>query len=609
MTTTPDRQLQQIKLLAELDVVVGRAKNWSNKTTDWLPMNTSQAVMQRVLDRVESLRVRWEAPLVVATFGGTGSGKSSLVNALIGEEVATPGRERPTTKQPLLIAHSSSDLEPLRLPAQNFRECRIDADILRDLVIIDCPDPDTTEVAQAGSNLQQLRELVPFCDVLLYVSTQQKYRSARVLDELQDAAGGCRIVFVQTHADVDDDIRDDWRNNLQSRYEVPEIFFVDSVRALEEQQNGQQATGDLGRLQTFLTNRFSANQRSRIRRENSIDLLKLAIDSCEVDLEESIPAVTELSEVLQQQQAKLSERMTKQLSSDLLETRHLWERRLLSEAIEHWGTTPFSLMLQLYSGLGGLLASFGMMRARTTAQVAIIGAMQGWRWVEQQRDSKRAESTVKQAAALGLDHTLLSEVKLVIAGYIHSAKFNSNVSEINTMEAMKIHAEEVEEEFMENAQQQVDDMISELARKNAGRMKRLAFELLFLTYVIFILLRIGVNFFYQSLIYSEPILEANFYIPAGVFFLLWTGILITLFTRGLRDGLEARVSGLAQSLVQRRLSHGLFPELEQACHAAKTDVDELKAVGEQVSQLQLHIQRDESNDLGHIRVQSEHAST
>lgn len=601
MTQHPDRQLEQIKLLAELDVVVERAKCWSAQQTEWLPMKASQAVLQRVLDRVESLRVRWEAPLVVATFGGTGSGKSSLVNALVGEEVTTPGRERPTTKEPMLIAHSHADLDPLRLPTDNFREQRVDAELLRDVVIIDCPDPDTTEVIDAGSNLQQLRELVPFCDVLLYVSTQQKYRSARVLDELRDAASGCRIVFVQTHADVDDDIRDDWRDHLRDSYEVPDIFFVDSVRALQEQQAGQQATGDLGRLQTFLTNRFSANQRSRIRRENSIDLLQLAISSSEEDLAKSAAAVDELSGVLQQQQEKLSQRMTKQLSVDLLETRHLWERRLLNDAIDSWGTTPFSMMLQLYSGLGGLLASFGMMRARTTAQMAIIGAMQGWRWVEQQREHKRADSNVKQAAALGLDNALLSEIKVVIAGYIHSARFTPATTDINSMEVMRQHAEEVEEEFMENAQRQVDETISELARKNSGPVKRLVFELLFMSYVTFVLLRVGINFFYQSLFLSEPILEANFYIPAAVFFVLWTGLLIMSFTRGLRDGLESRVSALAEKMVQRRLSHGLFPELEHACQQVRTNVDDLKAIGEQVSQLQTHIQRDSETGLGHVR--------
>ena len=39
--------------------------------------------------------------VVVALVGGTGSGKSSLLNALAGEEVAPTGVVRPTTERPL----------------------------------------------------------------------------------------------------------------------------------------------------------------------------------------------------------------------------------------------------------------------------------------------------------------------------------------------------------------------------------------------------------------------------------------------------------------------------------------------------------------------------
>ena len=59
---------------------------------------------------------------------------------------------------------------------------RADAPILRDIVILDCPDPDTTESETPGSNLALLHKLLPHCDVLIYTSTQQKYRSARVGD-------------------------------------------------------------------------------------------------------------------------------------------------------------------------------------------------------------------------------------------------------------------------------------------------------------------------------------------------------------------------------------------------------------------------------------------
>src|SRR5271155_1122808 len=51
-------------------------------------------------------------------------------------------------------------------------------------------------------------------------TTQQKYRSARVAEELAAAAPGARLVFVQTHADQDADIRNDWRQTLDPRYQT-----------------------------------------------------------------------------------------------------------------------------------------------------------------------------------------------------------------------------------------------------------------------------------------------------------------------------------------------------------------------------------------------------
>src|SRR5262249_32219195 len=160
-------------------------------------------LVSRLLDRLEPLRVRWEAPLVVATFGGTGTGKSSLVNALVGAEVTAAGKERPTTRQPILLAHPDTDLSQSQTPHDRVKIIRSDQPLLRDIILLDCPDPDTSESDTESTNLGRLHELLPLCDVLLYVSTQQKYRSAKVGDELGKAAESCRLVFIQTHADVD----------------------------------------------------------------------------------------------------------------------------------------------------------------------------------------------------------------------------------------------------------------------------------------------------------------------------------------------------------------------------------------------------------------------
>ena len=98
-------ELAQLELLANVDDLVARLSAWSAESSAWEPIQREKLLVRRTLERLEPMRARVEAPLVVATFGGTGVGKSSLVNALIGDEVTAAGRQRPTTTQPIVIAH------------------------------------------------------------------------------------------------------------------------------------------------------------------------------------------------------------------------------------------------------------------------------------------------------------------------------------------------------------------------------------------------------------------------------------------------------------------------------------------------------------------------
>ena len=590
--SSPD--LAQFELLGRVDEVSGRLTSWAAETSVWEPGRRMRALVQRVLPRLETLRIRLEAPLVVATFGGTGTGKSTLVNALIGRECTTSGRQRPTTRQPVLIVHTEMEVEALGLPLTDFELVRVDAPVLRDIVIIDCPDPDTSEVEEAGTNIERLHRLLPYCDVLIYTSTQQKYRSARVTDELRQAATGCRLLFVQTHADLDSDIRDDWKQQLADGYDVPEMFFVDSREALAAQQEGRTPGGDFGRLLELLTTQLGAGQRVQIRRANLVDLMHAVLGRCRTQLAADWSSIEQLEAALEDQRQSLKQTMTTRLRDELLVSRNLWERRLLSAVTGLWGFSPFSSMLRLYSGLGSLLASMTVFRARSTAQVAIVGVMQGARWWQGRQEERTAEERLGRVSSFGLDDGLLEKARFVIEGYSRDAKLDPGLVDGSSLDVLRERAVDVEDRFLGDAGSRIDGIIDRLAQRNSRLPVRLWYELLFGSYLGFVLYRVGRNFFYDTFLaeFLHPetattikLLPVDFYISAGVFFVLWSGLLVMAFTRRLRRGLKRQIDELASDLVGSRMSGGLFPELEQACRDVESSRHRLEAIAGSVAEL------------------------
>lgn len=576
--------LEHIALLARIDDLTERLNRWVDNAPAWGPARRARSLVSRLLQRVDAVRFRLESPLVVATFGGTGTGKSSLVNALVGEEVTQSGRQRPTTTVPILLIHPDLEPETLGIDLSQFNVKTVDSPLLRDIALIDCPDPDTSESASTGSNLAMLRNLLPQCDVLLYTSTQQKYRSARIVDELADAASGCRLVYVQTHADLDEDIREDWTHCLSGEYEVPEMFFVNSLEALQDQREGRAPRGEFGRLTTLLAEQLNTSRRVEIRRANLVELLQEVLAECRTEYDGTLPAVRELQETLDSQRRQVQASLTQQLTDELLVNRSLWERRLLTAITDRWGFSPFSSMLRLYNGLGGFIASLTFFRARSSAQMALVGAVQSARWVKSRAQEQDAESRLDRLSTFGISDQQLQESRVVVSGYVRSAQIelDSNAS-AGDLTALRTTAASLEGEFLGDARRAVDSVIDDVAERQSGVFRRFMYEILFLAFVLFLLGRIGHNFFWSSFLAPmlgsttepEPLLTVDFYIPALLFLAIWSVFLVVMFTAGLRRGLSRHVRTLAESMAGSTLMHGLFPSLESCCHEIEADNESL----------------------------------
>ncbi|HET8595062.1 MAG TPA: GTPase [Intrasporangium sp.] len=145
---------------------------------------------RRVIDKVEARTTIAGDHTVVALAGATGSGKSSLFNALVGADVARIGARRPTTSRPSAAIFGDADASPLldwlQVDARHVvtgggppLKNKGIAGSLDGLVLLDLPDFDSRELAHRRE-AERILELV---DVFVWVTDPQKYADARLHDD------------------------------------------------------------------------------------------------------------------------------------------------------------------------------------------------------------------------------------------------------------------------------------------------------------------------------------------------------------------------------------------------------------------------------------------
>lgn len=148
-------------------------------TTLGIPTDDARAISRDVAERLGFPAETY----VLALVGGTGVGKSSLLNALAGSPVSDASVRRPTTSQPIAWVPRSSRpvlaglLDWLGVPNDHVRDHPGDA--LGDVAILDLPDLDSIE----GAHRERVETILPRVDSVVWVTDPEKYHDAILHDD------------------------------------------------------------------------------------------------------------------------------------------------------------------------------------------------------------------------------------------------------------------------------------------------------------------------------------------------------------------------------------------------------------------------------------------
>jgi hypothetical protein len=190
--------------------LVEKTKRWAEQalSAGWINTETAQTLSDFDARTPEALfNHNGSRPLIVAFMGGTGVGKSSLLNRLAGKAIAKAGIERPTSREVTLFHHKDIAIQhlPEKLPIEKIRIAQHEDEGKKNIVWIDMPDFDSTE----QSNKALVFEWLPHIDVLIYVVSPERYRDEKAWRLLMSEGNRHAWLFVLNQ----------WDRGQQTQYE------------------------------------------------------------------------------------------------------------------------------------------------------------------------------------------------------------------------------------------------------------------------------------------------------------------------------------------------------------------------------------------------------
>jgi hypothetical protein len=569
-----------------------------------------RAEWEQIEPRLDRARRELSRLLVVGVIGGTGVGKSTLVNALAGCDVSPAGDiARPTTINPVVVAAHDVDLSWLPIDAISARVVRSAAAAVANIVLVDCPDPDTqsapdhdggqpthgpTRPSDRNHNRDLLEAVLPACDVLLLVSTAQKYRSWVVAREVAAFAPGRPLLFVQTHASRDPDIRDDWRRELESEgFVVPQIFRLDAVEAAERTAAGLEPAAGFRELVEAIDAELVGRAARRVRRTGSLDLAGWFLRQSRESLGPLREPVAQLAAGVASENRRLEGILARSVASRLQASRSDWQRILTSEIVERWHGGPFATFLHVVESIiafwprmraagSGLI---GRLLAGDTASPVSTG-QGGWQAVEELGLSA-AEVEQSRSVLSGLAARARLAEPLVGRARLDDSRVATTVGPLLERTSTWLAAG-------------IDRLVAERRGRIDGPVFRWVCEGLFSGLMVAVLARAGWNFFIGHLWQGRVVDGGGFLQEAFVWVILWGFLLRWVAFARVRVGLDGDIQSLVARLPEAHLTDPLLADFARASAATKQFIDQGDRLGHDYESLVAHL-AEPAGGLGRLR--------
>jgi hypothetical protein len=505
------------------------------------------------------------------------------------------------TRRAVLARHPEVDASFLGLEPDQYEDHAVDGPGLERMILIDCPDPDTPdpEDGTGRRHLDILRSVSPRCDVQIHTATSQKYATEAVARELLANSTGSQLLYVQTHASVDDDNRVSMKAHLETMgLSVPEIFRIDAEDALTAQERGEEVGGDFGRIRQLLIELAAGRARHRIRRSNFLGLFDQLLTALRGPIEARLEFLARLETALHQERRTLHDKVRARLMEQVRARRRPRRKLVLRQLATRWGSGPFSGFLGLWSTLGALGGyPLLLMRARTPTQAVLTTGVALGQSVAEAWRERRDTAALLAETDLGLSPTDLARSHSILRGYLVDAavevppRQGGDEASLEELAAVARRASAC-------AEAAVNAAVEQRIVQCGGAVVHGFFELAFTILPVYLLYLMARNFFYEHPWQKVPLLGFEYYLQAAFWCLVWALVLGGTLLAWLVHGLDREVEALAAKLTSGDLLGPLFGDLSAPCEAIRRHLGELDALCADFDALRSRVGRVEDLGLG-----------